>query len=83
MEFLPIEGAVTVTNAVILAIIIGLQQVIKKFIPERLWAVSPLVLGVAFSGFSVGWNFAGIVTGIALGLMASGLYDQKQIVKSV
>lgn len=59
------------------AIVIGLTQVVKRFVPERFIPLLSIVFGVllAVAG-SWGYFSAGvIVKGIVIGLSASGLWD--------
>lgn len=82
MDITAITGAVTITNGVLLAVIIGLTQLFKGYVPERLWALAPVALGILAGGIFIAWTSAGILTGVILGLTANGLYDQKQIAKT-
>lgn len=71
---------ITVTNGVLVAVIIALTQILKKYVPEKFVTVVPLILGILGAGFLIAFTAQGILTGLILGLTASGLYDQKQVV---
>lgn len=70
---------ITITNAVLAAVIIGLTQVAKKFIPARFITLFPLLLGVLGAGAVSGWTTEAIITGLIIGLGSIGLYNQKKI----
>jgi hypothetical protein len=62
----------------LIPIIIGLVEVMKKLgMPDKLAAIPSLILGLAAGIFyiSPGDVKTGIVTGIFMGLSASGLYS--------
>lgn len=81
MDITTITGAVSINNGVLLAVIIGITQLIKGYCAEKYWALLPVVLGILAGGIFIAWSSAGILTGVILGLVANGLYDQKQIAK--
>jgi hypothetical protein len=65
----------------IVPLIIGLVQVLKQTgLPDRFAPVASLGLGLAFAGVQIATGaalepFAALLTGIAYGLSASGLYS--------
>lgn len=70
---------ITITNAVLAALIIGLTQLLKKFVSDKYITLIPPILGVIGAGLTIGWTTPAIFTGIIIGLATEGLYDQKQI----
>lgn len=69
---------------VIIAVIIGLGQILKQVgVPNKFLPVISLVLGIIGGVFFGGAETmeGNIMTGLMIGLSASGLYDQTKIVK--
>lgn len=73
---------ITLSNAVITALVIGLTQIGKGFIPERFVTLLPLALGVVAVGVTAGFSATAVLTGLIIGLAAQGLYDHKQLISS-
>lgn len=67
-------------NGVLLAIVVGLTQVTKSYVPERCIALVPLVFGIALSLAVNGVSVLGVLMGLTVGLSAGGFYDQKKLV---
>lgn len=62
--------------AVLVPIVIGLVQVVKNFIDSKYAMLASLVLGVAVSFLAPGISVsATILSGIVIGLTASGVYS--------
>lgn len=66
--------------AVLVALVIGLTQVFKGFLPDKFVPLLSLVLGVSLSLVVFGLGVGGILTGVMVGLSASGLYDHKTLI---
>lgn len=69
--------------AIIIAVIVGLVQLVKKinFLPARYLPVLSLVLGVAAGIFYIpGTVEERIMYGLMIGLSSAGLFDQSKIV---
>ena len=69
--------------AVIVAVIIGVGQVIKEYVPNKFMPLVSLGLGLV-AGFlfvDVGTIQERIFVGLAMGLSASGLFDIAKIKK--
>ena len=66
----------TIIGVSLIAVVIGLVQVLKKFVPKNLQPVLALAIGVGISLLTA-WDFGVeyILTGIALGLLSMGSYD--------
>lgn len=59
-----------------IAILTGLVELTKRIgLPDRLAPVASLVLGVALAYFAAGFSLQSVLSGIVLGLSASGLYS--------
>lgn len=75
------ETNFVVSFGVLTAVVIGLVEIVKKFgVPEKLSALSGVVLGIIFAllqAFSGGSTdlFSAVVGGIVIGLTAVGLYS--------
>lgn len=68
--------------AIIVAVITGLGQVVKEFIPTKFMPLASLVLGVAGGlAFIEGTVQIQVFTGLAMGLAACGLFDVASIPK--
>lgn len=63
------------TSALLGAIVVGLTSIVKTWVPERAAPAVPLVIGVAIVFTAVQFSLLGFWAGIALGLVAMGLYD--------
>jgi len=68
-------------EGVSIAIVVGLVQVIKMYVPVKFAPAIAVVLGVAVSLVASGLSLDSGLKGIVIGLMSSGLYDQKSIIK--
>lgn len=71
---------ITITNGVLIALTIGLTQIIKPFIADRFITLVPLALGVMGTGFTVGFSPASVITGLIIGLTSQGLFDHKTVI---
>ncbi|WP_033829086.1 hypothetical protein [Bacillus andreraoultii] len=68
--------------AVIVAIIVGLTEIIKRYLPSKFMPIVSLILGIVAGLFYVEGDLKmQIFVGIAMGLAASGLFDVAQIGK--
>lgn len=66
--------------AIIVAVITGVTQVAKQFVPKKFMPIVSLVLGVgAGLGFVDGSIREQIFLGIAMGLSASGFFSMAKI----
>jgi uncharacterized spore protein YtfJ len=62
--------------AIIVAVITGVGQVVKQFVPAKFMPIVSLVLGIAAGlGFLDASLKEQIFIGLAMGLAASGLFD--------
>jgi hypothetical protein len=58
------------------AVVLGIVQVLKNLIPERLIPAVSLVIGIAMSCIvSQAFNAQTILVGLSLGFMASGIWS--------
>lgn len=71
---------ITITNGVLALVIIGLTQLLKKYVSKRYITLVPVVLGILGVGALIGFTTDGIFTGIVIGLTTAGLYDQKKLI---
>lgn len=70
--------------AIIVAVIVGLGQVLKSFIPSKFMPLVSLGLGiVAGIGYVDGSIHEQIFIGIAMGLAASGAFDVAKLPKKI
>jgi hypothetical protein len=67
----------------VVAVIIGVSELVKRYIPTKYTPLISLLLGVIAGLYIVpGKTVAeSLMTGITLGLSASGLYDMSKVVK--
>ena len=74
-----------IDEGVLIAVVIGITQIVKPFISDRYSAVVPVVLAAimsAITAYLAGGNIAGaVLKGIVLGLTSAGLYDNGKILK--
>lgn len=62
--------------AMLVALVIGLTQITKGFVKnEKFYPLISLALGIALSLLVFGLGVVGLLTGIVIGLSASGLYS--------
>lgn len=67
--------------ASIIAVIVGLGQLAKMYMPQKYIPILSLVLGIVFGVFFLDSSLQEqIFTGIIIGLSASGLYDQSKLI---
>lgn len=72
-----------IEKSVMVAVIIGVSELVKKLgVPPKFLPLVNVGLGVIGSFFLHDGELVGrIVQGVIIGLSASGLYDQKKILK--
>lgn len=72
-----------VESTAVVALIIGLSELSKKYISTKYTPLVSLILGIIGAVFFIpGQSLTeSIFTGIAIGLSASGLYDMSKVVK--
>lgn len=79
MDLTSIQSLLETWFIIMIPIISGITEVIKRFIPENLaLKYTPVLSVVVAEGLSLlilGANRQGIVTGLIMGLSASGLYS--------
>lgn len=63
------------------AITIAVSSLLKNLIPERFYAILPVLIGIGISCTVLGFGKVEALVGLVIGLTAAGLYDQKNIVK--
>jgi len=67
-------------EGVSIALVVGLTQLVKMYIPAKYSPAVALVLGVVISLVASGLSLESGVKGLVIGLVSSGLYDQKKII---
>lgn len=66
-------------------VIVGLAQMVKKYVPEKYTAVVPVVIGVVLSllAFPLPWVTLGLAevlwSGLLAGMAAGGLYSVQNV----
>lgn len=68
-------------EAGVIAIVIALTQLIKQYVDSRYIPLVSVVLGLVGGLVTGGLTVEAGIKGLVLGLSASGLYDQKSVLK--
>lgn len=63
-----------------LPLVVGLLELAKKYIDKKYVPILSIPLGILFVVAVSGFSIPTVLTGIALGLTACGLYDQSYLV---